>query len=66
MTVIQAKHPGVCRACLDTFDVSEPIRRTAEGWVHDVCPSSRPPRPVCGECFMEISLNGACGCGVLT
>lgn len=20
------------------------------------------PRPVCGECFMEKAINGACGC----
>ena len=26
-------------------------------WVHVTCP---PPRPVCGECFMEIPLKGEC------
>jgi len=63
--VIEAQHPGRCPECDETFAAGEHVTKHPEGWGHAVCPAAPAPRPVCGECFMEIALNGACGCGVL-
>lgn len=64
MNTIEARHPGLCTACDESFDVGEPLTRNAEdtAWVHVTCPEPPAPRPVCPECFMEIALNGACSC----
>lgn len=60
--VIEARHPGRCPECEETFDVGEQVTKHRDGWGHVQCPQ---PRPVCPECFVERALNGACGCGVL-
>lgn len=64
MSAIEAKHPGVCPECEETFDVGELIVRNPAdtGWAHETCPEPPAPRPVCPECFLEIALSGSCGC----
>lgn len=51
-----------CEDCGKQIQVGQPIILAGgAGWVHDICPRDK-PRPVCGECFMEIPLSGACPC----
>ncbi len=61
--VIEAQHPGFCRECEETFTAGTRVTKYEGGWGHVQCPQ---PRLVCGICFMEQALNGACGCEVLT
>lgn len=63
-----ARYAGHCA----DGDCGEPIRggdsvQFIDGeLVHEGCIPGRAtdttPRPVCGECFTEIALNGACAC----
>jgi hypothetical protein len=66
-TVIEARRPGTCPACEQPIHVGDritpdPFDGAGATWVHEKCPLTRAPRPVCTSCFMEIALNGECSC----
>lgn len=65
--VIEARRFSTCPACERTIaigDLITPDEYDGAGatWVHEKCPPEPEPRPVCMVCFMELALNGSCGC----
>ena len=62
-----AQYGGACAECGgkiypgDEIDWADADDRTVK---HETCedPLDLEPRPTCPECFMEVSLSGACGC----
>ena len=59
--------PCADRTCEHPIDRGDIVEYVDDQLVHEGCRPApdRGPRPVCGDCFMEVALNGACGCGVL-
>lgn len=60
-----------CSDCDGWIEAGSRIRRhrlDAPGWAHAVCPAGRMDlqRTVCGECFTERSVTGACMCEQVT
>ena len=62
MTEFEAKHPGYCANCGETFDRGELVRYVDDAIEHVECVDIRPARDVCPECFLEKAVNGECGC----
>lgn len=66
-----ARFDGVCAAkCDSRIHPGDMVQYVEDKLVHHGClpaeePAEPEPRPVCGECFMEIALNGECSCGAL-
>jgi hypothetical protein len=58
--VIEAQRSGPCEACNEGIHRGQKIQPLPDGgWEHTRCPE---PRPICGECFTEKSVTGACMC----
>lgn len=62
-----AKFPGRCAAdCDQPIDAGDVVEYVDDQLVHEGCVPTpeveRAPRPICGECFTEIAMNGACAC----
>lgn len=62
-----ARYDGTCAVdCGMRIHMGDMIQYVEDQLVHVGCiPEERPepkPRPVCEKCWMEIALNGACGC----
>lgn len=63
-----ARYEGRCAApdCRDRIERGDAVEYVDEQLVHEGCVPApmveRAPRPVCGECFTEVALNGACSC----
>jgi hypothetical protein len=70
MSTFLAKYNTACpgAGCDEDIEVGDIVEWIEGQVVHEGClpPAEVKPRPVCGECFMEITPSGACGCGVLT
>ena len=70
--VIEAQHPGPCKACDHGIRPGQQIRMTDKvtpglgfrpaEWEHVTCPAAP---TVCGGCFTEVARNGACMCGAV-
>lgn len=63
---ISATHAGECMNCEEGIRIGQRIERIDRGgvgaaWAHVACPM---PRPICGVCFTQKSINGSCLCGV--
>lgn len=60
---MEAKYSGQCTACDTHFSEGTEIRREPYGWVHAICPEYLDiSRPICDDCFTEISASGKCMC----
>ncbi len=60
-----ARYDGTCAVeCGSRIHPGDMVQYVEDQLVHNGCvPADEPePRPVCGECFMEQAVNGACGC----
>lgn len=60
-----AAYASWCTACWQRIKAGDTIARTvAGGWIHETCPDAVTvaERPVCGTCFLEVAVNGQCGC----
>lgn len=62
-----AKYPGTCVNCDDPIEVGDTLRWDDEYAVHAACRSAEEQRiarqgAVCPKCFLEVALNGECGC----
>lgn len=60
-----AAYASWCTACWQRVKEGDLIVRAVDGaWVHEACPEAAivAERPVCGTCFLEVAVNGACGC----
>lgn len=60
----EAKYHGECSACGGHIKPGDHIGYNLEHEiVHVTCPTSpEPQRPICPSCFMEVPVNGECGC----
>lgn len=60
-----ARYNGACAVeCGHRIHEGDMVQYVEDQLVHVGCvPADEPePRPVCPTCFLEIPLNGACGC----
>lgn len=60
--VIEAERGGECESCTFGIRPGQKIHPMRGGWEHVRCPDAR---AVCEQCFCEVSVSGACMCGVI-
>jgi hypothetical protein len=64
---MKAKFAGHCSKCGESVEVGDEITGTIDGWTHGDCNvvdlrGIVPVRPICPNCFLEVSISGDCGC----
>lgn len=66
MRTFLARYDGPCAdpSCEFPIESGYIVEFVDDQLVHEGCrpPVERAPRPICGECFQEVALNGKCGC----
>lgn len=57
-----ARYRGQCGSCDTPVDPGDEIQYGLDDVIEHVqCPDEAPPRPVCGDCYLELPLSGVCG-----